>query len=291
MSDQAEPIGAEGVVRYLSDRFEWAAPGDQQEDAWLVRFCDKDCGDAIFTGPEAEREAWKYWNRYAPSFNLYVFRLAALRTPDPKAAGVERGRDPMLGMVAALAAAISLLEKGGKKAAPSDRMFEQMLTDYRKALENGRAALRAVDVAPGGGVPIPMILHCPRCHVQHVDEPDERTPEWDNPSHRSHLCHSCGCIWRPADVATEGVRDITTIGKADNWTPATPTAAPALNVQALVEALEPFKREWEDMGIPETLSDDMLMLDADGVGGEILTVGHWRALIAAIKAPAGEGVA
>jgi hypothetical protein len=49
-------------------------------------------------------------------------------------------RDPMVAMAAALAAAISLLEKGGKKAAPSDRMFEHMLADYRLALEKGRAA-------------------------------------------------------------------------------------------------------------------------------------------------------
>lgn len=67
--------------RYLADRFDWAAPGDQQEDAWLIRFCDKDCGEAIFTGPDAEREAWEHWNRYAPAFNLYVFRLARLTPP------------------------------------------------------------------------------------------------------------------------------------------------------------------------------------------------------------------
>jgi hypothetical protein len=73
--------------------------------------------------------------------------------------------------------------------------------------------------------PVPMILHCPRCHVQHVDEPDERTPDWTNPPHRSHLCHACGCIWRPADIATEGVRSIATVGKADT----------ALNPQAAVQ--------------------------------------------------------
>jgi hypothetical protein len=63
-------------------------------------------------------------------------------------------------------------------------------------------------------VPIPMILICPDCGDQHIDEPSEG---WDNPPHRSHLCHSCGCIWRPADVATVGVRSIETKGKADNW--------------------------------------------------------------------------
>src|SRR4026207_2104657 len=60
-----------------------------------------------------------------------------------------------------------------------------------------------------------MILHCPECGVQHIDAPDERTPDWDNPPHRSHLCHACGWIWRPADVATDGVTDTKTHGKAD----------------------------------------------------------------------------
>ena len=62
--------------------------------------------------------------------------------------------------------------------------------------------------------PIPMVLHCPACGAQHIDAP---TPEWDNPPHRSHLCGSCGCIWRPADVATVGVEAATTAGDADNW--------------------------------------------------------------------------
>ena len=51
--------------------------------------------------------------------------------------------DAFKGATASLAAAISLLERGGKKAAPSDTMFEQMLTDYRNALERARAAWRA----------------------------------------------------------------------------------------------------------------------------------------------------
>lgn len=45
---------------------------------------------------------------------------------------------------ARLAAAISLLERGGKaakKAAPSDRMFDQMLVDYKASLERLRTAL------------------------------------------------------------------------------------------------------------------------------------------------------
>lgn len=45
---------------------------------------------------------------------------------------------------ASLAAAISLLERGGKaakKAAPSDRMFDQMVKDYKASLERTRAIL------------------------------------------------------------------------------------------------------------------------------------------------------
>lgn len=64
--------------------------------------------------------------------------------------------------------------------------------------------------------PIDMILFCPTCGLQHVDEPDERTVGWVNPPHRSHLCHGCKHIRRPADIATNGVREIATKGKADS---------------------------------------------------------------------------
>lgn len=76
--------------------------------------------------------------------------------------------------------------------------------------------------------PIDMVLHCPKCHKQHIDVPEPRIraapgggvtlsgdPSWNNPPHRSHLCHGCGHIWRPADVPTNGVLAITTKGKND----------------------------------------------------------------------------
>jgi hypothetical protein len=89
--------------------------------------------------------------------------------------------------------------------------------------------------------PIDMVLFCPMCGVQHIDEPeapkyepfkyavDENGtkypiipevpagPVWTNPPHRSHLCNECGCIWRPADVPTNGVLAIQTNGVADNF--------------------------------------------------------------------------
>ncbi|MGB8422243.1 hypothetical protein [Paraburkholderia sp.] len=93
--------------------------------------------------------------------------------------------------------------------------------------------------------PIPMILFCPKCGTQHIDaveaalvwtggsapEPSHEEVTWNNPPHRSHLCHACGAIWRPADVATVGVRYTQTAGERDNW-PHIKRAAPASEVQA-----------------------------------------------------------
>ena len=92
------------------------------------------------------------------------------------------------------------------------------------------ANLRAALAEEGNAAPEPidMLLFCPKCGVQHVDAPEEQQMvdrldeskgmrEWTNPPHRSHLCHACGTIWRPADVPTNGVAVIQTRGKADTW--------------------------------------------------------------------------
>ena len=72
---------------------------------------------------------------------------------------------------------------------------------------------RAVEAEAKLAAPIDMIIFCHRCGVQHIDEV---TPTWANPPHKSHLCHSCGLIFRVADVATNGVKEIQTIGEHDN---------------------------------------------------------------------------
>jgi hypothetical protein len=67
---------------------------------------------------------------------------------------------------------------------------------------------------------IDQLLFCPNCGNQHIDKPQ---PEkgWDNPPHRSHECQFCKndlgepFVWRLADVATNGVREIKTKGKLD----------------------------------------------------------------------------
>lgn len=76
-------------------------------------------------------------------------------------------------------------------------------------------AKRAEFLAVLGANPsLNMVLNCPACGLQHIDEPSEG---WDNPPHRSHLCQGCGEIWRPADVPTNGVGGTITRGDADTW--------------------------------------------------------------------------
>lgn len=49
--------------------------------------------------------------------------------------------------------------------------------------------------------PIPMRLTCPECGELHIDE-----GEFATKSHHTHSCQHCGLTWRPAVVATVGVR-------------------------------------------------------------------------------------
>ena len=79
-----------------------------------------------------------------------------------------------------------------------------VIADIIADLKHTHAALAAVPRQPDA--PIDMILHCPKCGVQHIDAPEGEG--WTNPPHRSHLCHTCATVWRPADVATNGVREI-----------------------------------------------------------------------------------
>ena len=55
-------------------------------------------------------------------------------------------------------------------------------------------------------------------------------------THRSHLCHGCGHIWRPADVPTEGVAHIETVGLNDS--PALIRSAPDPGREEIEDAVE-----------------------------------------------------
>lgn len=99
------------------------------------------------------------------------------------------------------------------KGAPALRLPGQIL---RFNLEELRKWLEARGFSEDSPEPIPMVLHCPKCGAQHVDK-SEPEKGWTNPPHKSHLCHQCGTIWRPADVPTTGVSNILTRGEKDTW--------------------------------------------------------------------------
>lgn len=120
--------------------------------------------------------------------------------------------------------------------------------------------------------PIDMILHCPVCHEQHIDEPEEGDPDftedgrafvarkgWDNPPHRSHLCHGCGSIWRPADVPTNGVREIKTKGKADALR-TSPEGAQTVTNSDIFEVLSDNYRELRNGDFSSVAEDIMSLL-------------------------------
>ena len=97
---------------------------------------------------------------------------------------------------------------------PSESYWHPLLKQVFRVIDRLRA-------------PIDMVLHCPKCGMQHIDKPESPKHTnainslaglparglWTNPPHRSHLCHGCGHIWRPADVPTNGVAAIKTKGK------------------------------------------------------------------------------
>lgn len=49
--------------------------------------------------------------------------------------------------------------------------------------------------------PVPIRLTCPECGELHIDE-----GEFATKPHHTHSCQRCGLTWRPAVVATVGVR-------------------------------------------------------------------------------------
>lgn len=116
-----------------------------------------------------------------------------------------------MGDNAQIAAAARAIHDAAQSGVSWDSLGKASISFVRNM---ARAALVAGEAA---APPIDMLLWCPTCHAQHVDKPDARTPEWSNPPHKSHLCHTCGTIWRPSNVPTNGVRTIAMRGKADTW--------------------------------------------------------------------------
>lgn len=100
--------------------------------------------------------AWIACDRPSPSeLSDEPDKFRCLYTASPADAGM---REVFVRVLASLAAAISILERTpkAKKAVASDKMFDTMLDDYRKALEAGRAAL----TAPGATFSKRQMLEC-----------------------------------------------------------------------------------------------------------------------------------
>lgn len=150
-------------------------------------------------------------------------------------------------------AAGHLSAQGDKLLTVAERNIRSFLRSAVFKSESDReAALNCVDVlwaaaraqADSQPAPIDMVLHCPACGLQHIDAPDERTPDWKNEPHRSHLCHGCGHIWRPADVPTNGVKAVKTTGKADSpiaaRAPADSVLEDAARLEQIAEAIRDY---------------------------------------------------
>jgi hypothetical protein len=87
------------------------------------------------------RESSEYGKTWADKAADEIERLAAALAQSD----AEPTRDVFMEVLASLVAAVSLLKAGGKKAAPSDKMFDQMILDYERAIERGRSAIAQSD--------------------------------------------------------------------------------------------------------------------------------------------------
>lgn len=109
----------------------------------------------------------------------------------------------------------------------------------------------AAPAAETVGRPIDMVLHCPKCGLQHIDEPDERSPGWTNPPHKSHLCHGCLLVWRAADIPTNGVKSLPS-GKGIYTAPTAP-AELADELRSYISMLRLDGKQYEKYAVPTKL--------------------------------------
>ena len=79
---------------------------------------------------------------YDSMWDMQLLARHRLASTQPAPAFPREEWGTLVHAVASLRAAISLLEKGGKKAAPSDKMFAQMLKDYHAAATKAAALLQ-----------------------------------------------------------------------------------------------------------------------------------------------------
>jgi len=99
--------------------------------------------------------------------------------------------------------------KPGEIAGPLNDSRESARVQSTAIGQRDRASQEQVsNPVEGASLPsavVDMLLFCPRCDRQHIDEPKG---EWTNPPHATHTCQHCGLLWRPANANTNGVQSL-----------------------------------------------------------------------------------
>lgn len=144
---------------------------------------------------------------------------------------------------------------------------------FKRANETGTALVKSAiedkdfwqskydEAMANAGKPIDMLLFCPNCGEQHVDEAKPDLCEtcgkskrncscafftaWLNPPHKSHRCSKCNHVFRPANVPTNGVAEIKTKGERDG-NPVPQTNALRSELGIVKAQLSDAKRSTED---------------------------------------------
>lgn len=100
-------------------------------------------------------------------------------------------------------AAIYLCDDIGPAAATVRADLRALFNTCEVSVVNLAALVKMLAPFVVADTPVPMLLACPTCHAQHIDEGG-----WATRPHRTHLCSACGATWRPALVHTVGVREL-----------------------------------------------------------------------------------
>ena len=140
-----------GVMEWMQVKDRMRQAADELEKAraeleghlQLIEVLEEQRDAALARAEAAERE--RDWHKsLTQSHDLLADNAALKARANAAEAKVAKLREALIDILASLVASVDLLERGGKKAAPSDKMFAQTLVDYKNRIERGRAAVAAI---------------------------------------------------------------------------------------------------------------------------------------------------
>lgn len=91
-------------------------------------------------------------------------------------------------------------QQGIERAAQAAEPVDDVLAQVIRSLQSDPHWLEKRDAEVLKGIAVPMLLSCPKCGKQHVDE-----GEWAMRKHRTHQCQFCNHEWRPFEYSTFGI--------------------------------------------------------------------------------------